>query len=165
VALEPGIAAMSAARDIVAEADADHAEGMLRACLEEFPQSRVAVTGKCMEPVLRPGDTALLASAGRHRPRLGEVVLVRLEDGLRLHRLVPGPRRGGSFRRTKADRSPCWDPPFAVDDLLGVVVGVERDGRVLPAPRRLVPALRSLARSALGLLRRGLLRGRDGDAA
>jgi hypothetical protein len=155
---------MSPAREVVvADADASRAEAMLRACLEEFPQSRLTVTGECMEPALRPGDIALLAPAGPRRPRLGEVVLVRLADGLRLHRLVPGPRRRGSFRRTKADRGPCWDAPFAAEDLLAVVVGVERAGRVLPPPRRLAPALRSLARPALRLLRCGLLREADGD--
>jgi hypothetical protein len=165
VALERGVAAMSPASEALsADNGARRAEALLRGCLEEFPRSQLTVTGKCMEPALRPGDTALLLPASRRRPRLGEVVLVRLADGLRLHRLVPGPRRRGSFRRTKADRAPCWDPPFAAEDLLAVVVGVERAGRVLPAPRRLAPAMRSLARVALRLLRLRSLRA-DGDAA
>ena len=148
---------MSASDEVVTSCvDAD--AHLLRGCLEAFAHARLTVTGECMLPALRPGDTALIVPVRRRPARLGEVVLVRLADGLRLHRLVPGPRRHGTFRRTKADRSPCWDPPHAAADLLGAVVGVEREGRTLPAPRRLGPALRSLARPVLRLLRHPLRR-------
>jgi hypothetical protein len=147
---------MSPSHEVAAACvDDARAAALLRGCLAEFPQARLTVTGECMAPALLPGDVALLAPARLRRPRLGEVVLVRLAEGMRLHRLVPGPRRHGSFRRTKADRSACWDPPFAASDLLGAVVGVERAGRVLPAPRRLAPALRSLVRPALSWLGHG----------
>jgi hypothetical protein len=139
--------------------DEARAAALLRGCLAEFPQARLTVTGACMAPALLPGDVALVAAARQRPPRLGEIVLVRLAEGLRLHRLVPGPGRSGSFRRTKADRAACWDPPFAAEDLLGAVVSVERGGRVFPAPRRLAPTLRSLARAALSWLGGGGPRG------
>jgi hypothetical protein len=157
VALADGAVAMSAPDEIVTScASPERADDLLRACLEAFTDARLTVTGACMTPALRPGDVALIAAAQERRPKLGEIVLVRLPDGLRLHRLVPGPRRGGSFARTKADRSPCWDPPCAAGDLLGAVVGLERDGQRLPAPPRLVPVLRSLSLPALRLLRERL---------
>jgi hypothetical protein len=158
VALAGGAVAMIAHEVAASGADGANAEELLRGCLEAFADARVTVTGSCMSPVLQPGDTAVIAAARTRRPRLGEIVLVRLPDGVRLHRLVPGPRRGGSFRRTKADRSPCWDPPCGAGDLLGSVVGVERDGHRRPVPSRLVPALRSLALPVLRLLRERLLR-------
>lgn len=154
---------MSASTEVVtACVDAGRADALLRGCFEQFPHARLAVTGRCMTPALRPGDTALLVPAHRHRPRLGEVVLVRLPDGLRLHRLVLGPPRHGSVRRTKADRSSSWDPPHAASDLLGTVVAVERQGRMLPAPRRLGPTLGSLARLARSWVGLGL-RSAHGD--
>jgi hypothetical protein len=145
----------------VATACVDEARtaALLRGCIAEFPQVRFTVTGACMAPALLPGDVALVEAARQRRPRLGEIVLVRLAEGLRLHRLVPGPRRRGSFQRTKADRAACWDPPFVAEDLLGAVVAVERAGRVLPAPRRLAPTLRSLALPARSWLGLGLSRG------
>jgi hypothetical protein len=139
--------------------DEARADALLRGCLAEFPQARLTVTGACMTPALLPGDVAIVEAARGRRPRLGEIVLVRLAEGLRLHRLVPGPRRRGSFRRTKADRAACWDHPFAPEDLLGTVVAVERGGQVLPAPQRLAPTLRSLARPALSWLGGGVPRG------
>ena len=130
-------------------ADAAFADSMLRGCLDEFAMVRLSVSGDCMMPVLRPGDTVVLAPARHYRPRLGDIVLVRLAAGLRLHRLVPGWPSRGSARRTKADRAAYWDPPFAPGDLLGAVVGLEREGRALPRPARIAPALRSLVRAVL----------------
>lgn len=134
-------------RDEVAQAGASEAfaEAVLRGCLEEFAHVRLTVTGGCMSPALKAGDTVLIAASRRYRPRFGDIVLVRLAAGLRLHRLVWGWPARGSFGRTKADLAAYWDPPFTGADLLGAVVGLERDGGVQPRPRRLLPALRSLA--------------------
>jgi hypothetical protein len=138
------------------------ADDVLRRCLADFPHVRLTVTGECMAPALRPGDTALVA--GR-RPRLGEVALVRLPAGLRLHRLVWGRPGAASLRRTKADRSPFWDPPGASADLLGTVVGLERDGEAIPAPPRLAAALGSVAGGLAFRVRRrfGGARGTGGE--
>jgi hypothetical protein len=129
--------------------DKSMSEALLRELLDQLPHVQLYVTGDCMRPALVPGDTVLLSSARRRRPRLGDVVLVRLAGGLRLHRLVWGwPARGGA-RRTKADRSAYWDPAFSPQDLWGAVVGVERGGLALPRPRRIAPALRSMAGALL----------------
>ncbi len=53
-------------------------------------------------------------------PRLGDVVLVKHPDGLRLHRLIwrlPFRSRGW---RTKGDRSFLADPSVSREDILGV---------------------------------------------
>ncbi|HKZ31985.1 MAG TPA: nucleotidyltransferase family protein, partial [Vicinamibacteria bacterium] len=66
-------------------------EELLRDCLAEFPHVRLTVTGRCMEPALAHGEKVHLVSATRRRPRVGDVVLSRQKEGLRLHRLVFGP--------------------------------------------------------------------------
>jgi hypothetical protein len=89
-------------------------EELLRDCLAEFPHVRLTVTGRCMEPALAHGEKVLLVSAARRRPRVGDVVLARQKEGLRLHRLVFGPAAGppGALAHA-ADRGLLLDPPLA----------------------------------------------------
>jgi hypothetical protein len=93
--------------------------------LTSFDHVRLSVTGDCMRPLLAPGERVLLAAAARRAPRLGDVVLVRHREGLRLHRLI---WRAGRAWRTKGDRSLHFDPRVTPRDVLGVVIGAE-DGR------------------------------------
>jgi hypothetical protein len=122
------------------------AEELLRDCLASFPHVRLTVTGRCMEPALAHGEKVHLVSAERRRPRVGDVVLARQKQGLRLHRLVFGPPLAppGTRWRTKADRGRLLDPPLLAEDVLAKVVRVE--GRPGARPRRPWQALASLAR-------------------
>ena len=130
-------------------------EELLRDCLSSFPHVRLTVTGRCMEPALGHGEKVHLVGAGRRRPRLGDVVLARQKDGLRLHRLVWGPplALSGSRWRTKADRGRLLDPPLAAEDVLASVDAVE--GRPGERPRRAGRALASLAGGIAARLRLG----------
>src|SRR5262249_32164950 len=107
---------------------------LLRACLAEFPHVRLRVTGACMAPHLQPGDSVLIASSAAPRPGLGDVVLVRPREGLRLHRLVWKPPFGRSVWRTKGDRSRVWDSRIQPADVLGTVL-VNEEGRTLGGRR------------------------------
>jgi hypothetical protein len=132
-----------------------YAEELLRDCLSSFPHVRMTVRGRCMEPALADGDRVHLVAAAQRAPRVGDVVLSRQADGLRLHRLVWGPpfaARGGPWR-TKADRGALLDPPVAPADVLATVSLVEDRPRA--APRRAARALRSLASAVAFRLRRG----------
>jgi hypothetical protein len=130
-------------------------EELLRHCLSSFPHVRLTVTGRCMEPALRDGEKVHLVGASRRRPRLGDVVLARQKDGLRLHRLVWGPplAPSGSGWRTKADRGLLLDPPVAAGDVLASVAVVE--GRPRAHARRAGRALVSLAGGIAARLRMG----------
>jgi len=121
-------------------------EELLRDCLAEFPHVRLTVTGRCMEPALAHGEKVHLVSAARRRPRVGDVVLSRQKQGLRLHRLVFGPPLApwGARWRTKADRGLLLDPPLVAEDVLASIVSVE--GRPGARPRRTLRALVSLTR-------------------
>jgi putative nucleotidyltransferase-like protein len=136
-------------------AEVPFGEEVLRECLASFPQVRLTVTGHCMEPALRHGDKVLLVGASRRRARLGDVVLARQREGLRLHRLVWGSPLAwpGSSWRTKADRGLRLDPPLAAADVLASVAGVE--GRPKARPRRAARALLSLAGGIAARLRMG----------
>ncbi|MGE0452514.1 MAG: S24/S26 family peptidase [Vicinamibacteria bacterium] len=119
---------------------------LLRGVLVEFPETRLRVSGRCMEPAVREGETALLWSAGRRPPRLGDIVLVRTAAGLRLHRLVASLPGLGAL--TRADAGLDFDArPL---ELLATVVGVAEDpGRRLRRPlRALRSAAGALARAA-----------------
>ena len=136
-------------------------DAVLRECLASFPHVRLTVTGACMFPGLASGETVLLTAAAQRRPRLGDVVLVRQPEGLRLHRLVWGPplARAGAWR-TQADRGPIWDPRIRAADVLATVVAVDRAGR-LEQVGGFAAGLRLLGRG-LRAWARGRWRGRPG---
>jgi hypothetical protein len=138
-----------------AGAEVPFGEELLRDCLASFPHVRLTVTGRCMEPALRHGEKVHLVGAARRRPRLGDVVLARQKDGLRLHRLVWGPPLAGAASpwRTKADRGRRLDAPLGADDVLASVAAVE--GRPGARPRRAGRALLSLAGGIAARLRAG----------
>jgi hypothetical protein len=138
-----------------AGAEVPFGEELLRECLASFPHVRLTVTGRCMEPALLHGEKVHLVGASRRRPRVGDVVLARQKEGLRLHRLVWGPplAPSGSPWRTKADQGRRLDPPLAAADVLASVAAVE--GRPRSRPRRAGRALLSLAGGIAARLRSG----------
>ncbi len=124
------------------------AEAVVADCLASFAHVRLVVRGSCMAPALAEGDVVLLAPPEKRRPRIGDVVLVRLHEGLRLHRLVLGPPLAPLRWRTQADRGWLLDPRLEASAVLGTVVAVERaDGAGTQSPRSVGLALRSLLRS------------------
>jgi hypothetical protein len=133
-------------------------EAVIRACLEEFPHLRLRVTGACMSPRLLPGDTVLLADARRRPPRIGDVVLVLLPVGLRLHRLVWGPPLALWGRwRTAGDAAGLPDPPLGPDAVLGTAVGIEGTGP-RPSVSSFPRGLRSLCAHVVRRFREALPR-------
>ena len=141
---------MTAMSDIATLEMSDaRAESVLRSCLETFPHVRLTVTGHCMEPALRDGESVVLTSCQRMAPRLGDVVLAAHSDGLRLHRVVWAT---ATRLRTKGDRSPRWDPLVRRAEILATVMVAGETGQAHPARDRW-RALVSLARGAFDRLR------------
>ena len=124
-------------------------DAILRDCLGSFAFVQLTVTGECMRPALEPGERVRLVSANEKPPRLGDVVLARHPEGLRLHRLVWGPPFAlpGTHWRTQADRGALWDPALDPADVLGTLDGADR----LPRSKTLdgwLTSRRSLVRGA-----------------
>jgi hypothetical protein len=107
--------------------EAGTSEAVLRECLNTFPHIRMRVTGICMTPDLHPGDIVSITSPARRPPKWGDIVLVRNQDGLRLHRLIwRWPFASDRFPwLTKADSSVHCDPRVSSANLLGTVVRIE----------------------------------------
>jgi hypothetical protein len=122
---------------------------VLLECLREFAQVRLTVSGACMEPALKDGDVVTLVAASRRPPRLGDVVLALVGDGVQLHRLV---WTAGGRRRTKADRAPTWDAALREPDLIATAVEVQ-SGPLTRTPRSAARMLRSLLAVAAAHLR------------
>ncbi len=127
-------------------------EELLVECLASFPWVRLTVTGQCMQPALADGEKVHLVRPASRRPRVGDVLLTRGRDGLRLHRLVWGPPFAlpGTRWRTKADRGRMLDPPLDPSDVLGTVVEVEE--RPGTRARKPMKATLSLVRGVLARL-------------
>ena len=94
--------------------EAPVAEQWIRECLLSQGSAQLTVTGACMAPVLPEGATVRLTPPGK--PRVGDVVLLRTANGLRLHRILA---RIGSSVRSKGDVGSYLDPPAPVSSILG----------------------------------------------
>ena len=131
------------------------AERVFRECLAAFPEVVFTVTGHCMRPDLAHGDRVRVVAAARRRPRLGDVVLTRGADALRLHRLVWKPpfARARATWRTRADRAAFLDPRLLEEDVLGTVVAVEGRTHGRRPARALLSLLHALGVRALAAIR------------
>lgn len=93
------------------------ADDLVRDCLTLDPKGgQLTVSGTCMEPLLREGDTIQVETPGTTM-RMGDVVLIRTPLGLRLHRVV---FRLGDALRTKGDRGIYLDPAARQRDVVAV---------------------------------------------
>ena len=135
--------------------DVTQAEALVRDCLTRGP-ALLRVSGGCLEPALAAGERVRLAASAVHVPRFGDVVLARVPEGLRLHRLVwPLPGLRTRRVRTKADRASCLDAAIPAGAILATALDIKR-GAVAHPTRDVVRALRSLAGALVTRLRLAL---------
>ncbi|MEO8358667.1 MAG: S24/S26 family peptidase [Vicinamibacteria bacterium] len=97
-------------------ASADVAELWIRESLTLDLGAELTVTGTCMEPALMDGGKIRLQPM-KAPPRLGDVVLLRTLNGLRLHRVLFRSRRS---IRTKGDQGAYLDPKTPDTAILAV---------------------------------------------
>ncbi len=140
----------SGARDV---ADGAMELARLEACVRGFGRTQIQVTGGCMRPVLPAGTRVGLQTACLRPPRLGDIVLVRTKDGVRLHRVVWKLPFRRSLR-TKGDQAARWDPPVEPCDVMATVVS--SDSEIAPGNGRWWRTFRSLARLLHARVRRAL---------
>ncbi len=86
-------------------------------CLYRAGRLRLRVMGASMLPAIRPGSCVEIRRVLPGSVRPGDVVLIRIPYGFRLHRLVE--IRAG-WVITRGDNHPHNDPPEPLESLLGV---------------------------------------------
>ncbi|WP_240098594.1 S24/S26 family peptidase [Thermomonas flagellata] len=87
--------------------------------------------GSSMLPAIQPGDELVFAPVAAEGLRLGQIVLLRQRDALRVHRIVA---IGADAIVTQGDSLRHRDGAIALHDVLGVLVAQSRAGRALPPP-------------------------------
>lgn len=108
---------------------------MLRESLQYGASPSLTVVSNSMSPLLRRGDQVVLSSVGPRQIEAGQIITFVTADGRRLlktHRvagLVTDHRK--STFATFGDRSLLFDPPVAVEDVIGQVVCRRRNGHSL----------------------------------
>lgn len=118
--------------------------GLMRAVLEKGKPFRFEARGTSMHPFIQDGDLVTVGPLAGDGPKTGDVVAFVHPGtgGVRVHRVV---RIDHGTYLLKGDNALGDDGTLARDAILGLVVRIERGGRV----RRLGSALRSAALARL----------------
>jgi phage repressor protein C with HTH and peptisase S24 domain len=114
--------------------------GLMRAVLDKGKPFRFEARGTSMYPFIRDGDVVTVAPLAGQGPKPGDVAAFVQPGtrGVRVHRIVKV--QGGRYF-LKGDNALDADGALARDTILGLVVRVERGGRVRSAG----PAFRTAA--------------------
>ena len=103
------------------------------------------VTGFSMLPAIWPGDVLTVQSLSPDLLQPGQILLYRRHGKLTAHRIL---RVAGDHLVTRGDCVPSLDPPVGWDEVVGQVVGINRNGRAVKLQSSF------WQRAAAGLLRR-----------
>jgi GNAT superfamily N-acetyltransferase len=107
-------------------------------------QVRVKGKGECMFPLIRGGDEMVIEPRSLEDIFPGEIAAFRLNDRIAAHRVIGKTTvEGVPCLRTKGDNNNDQGEMVFEKDLVGVVVQVERKGKIfIPRKRRLSPLQR-----------------------
>jgi signal peptidase I len=103
------------------------ARELSEASLNEQDLLRLKVTSRSMDPVLRIGDHVLVQSTSPGLIQCGDLIVTRREDGYLTHRLLTVDEQGW---HTKGDRNRMADAPVDASAIVGLVVAIERHGKL-----------------------------------
>ena len=93
---------------------------------------RLTIITKSMAPFLLPGDRLLLAKVAVELLGVGDLVAIAAQPCPIVHRIVIAPsREGGQPLVTKGDAGATFDRLFPPEAVLGRVVSVQRNDKVL----------------------------------
>jgi signal peptidase I len=112
-----------------------------------------------MHPTIRHGDVITVEPVAPSRLKKGDIVLYRLHTGFIAHRIVTIKERDG-FGLTfllRGDASTTCDTPVEPEQILGKVVCLERDHRIID-PNNWGAILWSMLYLLLARLKRGVVR-------
>jgi len=94
---------------------------------------RIRAFGTSMLPTIWPGDVLLVEGRALDQLECGDLVLVKREEGVRIHRLVIN---CGAHWITRGDAMPQDDPPLRPAEILGRVAEIRRPKKVLTPSRQ-----------------------------
>lgn len=97
--------------------------------------------GHSMKPLICEGDLVEVRNLPPDRLRIGDIILAqstRLSTGLIIHRVIAKRRQNGnSYLLTQGDANPYPDPPIYPEDILGKVISVKRNNKIVRLDRGL----------------------------
>ncbi len=102
------------------------------------------VTSGSMSPLLRVGDEVAVAAVAPERLQVGDVLVLDEGHGFLTHRLR---QIRGELLYTRGDRSLVYDAPFGLEQVVGRVTAVRRNGRENELNPTLNQALHHLAQA------------------
>ena len=109
---------------------------------------RFRAEGTSMYPTIRDGEAITVAAVSTDEIVRGDVLLCRHGKRVLAHRVVGVTGRGADrFFELRGDAKAACDPPVGASAVVGKVVGVRRNGRLVPLCGR-AARLRHLARAA-----------------
>jgi signal peptidase I len=110
--------------------------------------------GQSMHPAIKDGEAVLVEPVKPAEVHKGDVILYRFERGVIAHRVKRIKRSdSGTFFITQGDSSFTEDAPVPQADLLGRVVSVERDGKLIAIAGRRARWRRALRLLALRIMK------------
>lgn len=121
----------------------EHGPELLRSVVQRFGTARMRACGTSMLPSIEPGDILIVEKASLSSLTPNHVIVFQWRDRVLAHRVITvdaGP--GTPAMTTRGDNHTHVDPPVTDDELIGRVVEVVRDDRLVPieqwecAPRR-----------------------------
>jgi len=104
---------------------------------------RIRAFGTSMLPTIWPGDVLLIERRALDQLKCGDLVLVKQEEGIRVHRLLSN---SGAHWMTRGDAMPQDDPPLRPTEILGRVAEIRGPKRVLTPSRQVRLMDRMVAR-------------------
>ena len=82
-----------------------------------------------MLPVAWPGDVVTVHRCELADLRPGQIVLFGQKEKLTVHRVT---RIADDYLLARGDSLPCCDPPVTASEIVGQVVSIVRNGRLIP---------------------------------
>ena len=108
-------------------------------------------SGRSMYPSIREGEVITVDPVASSDVKLADIVLYRSETGLIAHRVVEIASRDARVFRLRGDASLSSDEPVGAEQILGRVVGVQRNGRSIQLASRGAKLWHKARRLASGL--------------
>jgi signal peptidase I len=124
------------------EGDAEIFPELISQILRDGHKVRFRAPGKSMQPVILDGDCLMVEPIGPAAIKMGDIILYQAEERIIAHRVMDIGK--GEISKTqpeahithysfilRGDASYSYDEPVYPDQILGKIVSVERNGRII----------------------------------